>query len=175
MIGNRRVQDHIVDEPRVNKIRFMGDQFSEIGPRDGMTSMQQLSLNDNAISDISPLRDMIELEHLFLNNNRTEDIAPIRRLYALRILRLENNNITDVSALAGLSQLEELSLAQNRSLYNVQQMLLNAGIGEGDELDLRFTYVRCSDMDAFASLGVDLLRVTAINGSACPGRRLEDP
>jgi hypothetical protein len=35
--------------------------------------------------------------------------------------------------------------------------------------------VRCSDMDAFAARGIDLLRVTAINGSACAGRRLEDP
>ena len=51
---------------------------------------------------------------------------------------------------------------------------LNSGIGEGDELDLRFTYVPCSDMDAFANMGVQLLRVTAINGSACAGRRLED-
>jgi len=48
-------------------------------------------------------------------------------------------------------------------------------LGEGDELDLRFTYVRCSDMDAFGARGIDLLRVTAINGSACTGRRLEDP
>ena len=137
--------------------------------------MRQLSLNDNAISDISALGGMLELEHLFLSNNRIEDISSLRRLHALRVLRLENNNITDVSALAGLSQIEELSLAQNWSLYDVRPLLLNSGIGAGDELDLRFTYVRCTDMDAFASLGVNLLRVTAINGSACPGRRLEDP
>ena len=118
---------------------------------------------------------MIELEHLFLSNNGIENIDPLRRLHALKVLRLENNNITDLSALAGLSQLGELSLARNWSLYNVRPLLLNAGIGEGDELDLRFTHVRCSDIDAFANLGVNLLRVTAINGSACPGRRLEDP
>ena len=85
------------------------------------------------------------------------------------------NNITDVSSLAGLGQLEELSLARNWSLFNVQPLLINSGLGEGDELDLRFTYVRCSDMDAFGARGIDLLRVTAINGSACTGRRLEDP
>jgi division protein CdvB (Snf7/Vps24/ESCRT-III family) len=107
-------------------------------------------------------------------NNSIEDIAPLRRLHTLRVLRLENNDITDVSALAGLNQLKELSLAQNWSLYNVQALLLNQGIGKGDELDLRFTYVPCSDMNAFANLGVTLLRVTSINGSACDGRRLED-
>ena len=136
--------------------------------------MVQLSLDGNAISDVSPLQDMIDVRYLFLSNNNIEDIAPLRRLNALQVLRLENNDITDVSALAGLNQLRELSLAQNWSLYNVQPLLLNEGIGEGDELDLRFTYTPCSDMDAFANLGVNLLRVTAINGSACDGRRLED-
>ena len=93
----------------------------------------------------------------------------------MKVLRIENNNITDVSALAGLNQLEELSLARNWSLYNVQPLLLNSGLGNGDELDLRFTHVRCSDMNAFENLGATLLRVTAINGSSCPGRRLTDP
>ena len=137
--------------------------------------MQQLSLNDNAISDITPLRGMIDMEHLFLSNNQIETIDALRRLHKLKVLRLENNDISDLSALASLDQLEELSLAQNWSLYDVQPLLINAGLGEGDELDLRFTYVRCSDMDTFADKGINLLRVTAINGSACPGRRLVDP
>ena len=57
----------------------------------------------------------------------------------------------------------------------MQPPLLNSGLGENDELDLRFTRVRCSDIDAFANMGIDLLRVTAINGSASAGRRLTDP
>ena len=52
--------------------------------------------------------------------------------------------------------------------------MLNQGIENGDEPDFHFTYVPCSDMDAFANLEVTLLRVTSINGSACDGRRLED-
>ena len=151
------------------------NQIEDISSLSGMTGMRQLSLNDNAISDISALQGMIQMEHLFLSNNTIEDIAPLRRMRELRVLRLENNNITDVSALAGINEIEELSLARNWSLYDVRPLLLNPGLGEGDELDLRFTYVPCSTMDAFARLGVNLLRVTAINGSACPGRRLEDP
>jgi len=80
-----------------------------------------------------------------------------------------------VSALTEMTLLGELSLARNWSLYDVKPLLLNSGLGDGDEVDLRFTHTPCSDMDAFANLGVDLLRVTAINGSACVGRRLEDP
>ena len=151
------------------------NQIENISALSGNSGMQQLSLNNNAISDVSALSDMIDMEHLFLSNNDIADISPLRRLHALKVLRLENNNITDVSALAGLSELNELSLAQNFSLNNVQALLLNSGLGESDELDLRFTAVRCSDMAAFSNLGVNLLRVTAINGSSCPGRRLEDP
>ena len=151
------------------------NQIEDISALSGMDGMQQLSLNDNAISDVSALNNMIDVEHLFLSNNNIADISPLRRLHALKVLRLENNNITEVSALAGLSELNELSLAKNFSLNNVQALLLNSGLGENDELDLRFTAVLCSDMAAFASRGVNLLRVTAINGSSCPGRRLEDP
>jgi hypothetical protein len=91
------------------------------------------------------------------------------------VLHLENNAITDVSPLQNLSNLRELGLAHNDSLHDVQPLLANEGIGRGDELDLRFTYVRCSDMDAFESRGVTLLRATALNGSACGIRRLEEP
>lgn len=151
------------------------NQIKDIGPLANKPGMLQLSLNDNAIESLDPLSRMEELEYLFLSNNQISDIAPLRRLHALQVLRLENNDITDVSAIAAMNNLRELSLAQNWSLFNVRPLLLNSALGEGFELDLRYTYVRCSDMDAFDRLGVDLLRITAINGSACDGRRLEDP
>ena len=109
------------------------------------------------------------------SNNIIEDIAPLQRLQALEVLRLENNSITDANAIAGLDQLRELSLARNFSLDDVQALLDIRGIAAGDELDLRFTAVRCSDMDTFANRGVTLLRVTTVNGSGCAGRRLENP
>ena len=151
------------------------NQIEDISPLNRMTDLQQLSLNGNAITNIGALGEMIHMEHLFLSNNRIENIDALRRLHALKVLRLESNSITDVSALSGLNQIEELSLARNHSLFSVQPLLINSGLGEGDELDLRFTHVRCSDMDTFAARGIDLLRVTTINGSACAGRRLEDP
>ena len=152
-----------------------GNQIEDISALSGMSDMQQLSLNDNGITDISALADMTKMVQLFLSDNTIEDIAPLRRLHALEVLRLENNDITDVSALAGLNQLKELSLARNFSLYDMQALLLNQSIGAGDELDLRFTAVRCSDIDAFANQGVTLLRVTTVNGSGCGSRRLVDP
>jgi len=73
------------------------------------------------------------------------------------------------------SRLEELSLERNRSVYNMQPLLVSSGLGEDDELDLRFTRVLCSNIDASANMGIDLLRVTAICRSASAGRRLTDP
>ena len=151
------------------------NQIDEINALSDMPGMLQLSLNNNAISNIDALSNMAELENLFLSNNKIEDIAPLRQLQNLQVLRLENNAINDISSLGNLRNLKELSLAHNASLYRVQPLLANEGIGRGDELDLRFTYVRCSDMDAFEDKGVTLHRVTALNGSACAGRRLEDP
>ena len=152
-----------------------GNRIEDISALGTMRGMQQLSLNGNRISNIGPLSGMLDLQYLDLSDNQVVDISPLRRLHAIEVLRLENNQIGDVSALAGLVNLRELSLARNGSLYDVRPLLLNSGIGRGDELDLRFTHVRCSDMDAFGSLEVNLLRVTALNGSSCPGRRLEDP
>jgi len=152
-----------------------GNKIKNISALSGMSDMQQLSLDDNAITDISALGGMTRMKELFLTNNTIEDITPLRRLQALEVLRLENNKITDVNAIAGLDQLRELSVAQNFSLDDVRPLLQNQGIAAGDELDLRFTAVRCSDIDAFANRGVILLRVTTVNGSGCAGRRLVDP
>ena len=152
-----------------------GNQIEDISALSDMSVMQQLSLDDNAISDISALAGMTRMKELFLTNNSIEDIAPLRRLHALEVLRLENNKITDVSAIGGLDQLRELSVARNWSLSDVQPLLHNQGIATDDELDLRFTAVRCSDINTFANRGVTLLRVTTVNGSGCAGRRLEDP
>ncbi|GIT64144.1 MAG: hypothetical protein Ct9H300mP22_5440 [Gammaproteobacteria bacterium] len=86
---------------------------------------------------------MTDLEYLFLSDNQIEDVSAIKDLTNLQVLRLENNEITEVQALVGLRNIRELSLAQNPSLFNVQPLLANEGLGRGDELDLRFTYVRC--------------------------------
>jgi Leucine-rich repeat (LRR) protein len=140
-----------------------------------MTSMVQLGLSDNSITDIGALSKMTSLEYLFLSNNEIEDIGPLARLQNLAVLRLENNSITDVSVLRTLPNFRELGLAHNDMLYDIQPLLANQGIGAGDELDLRFTHVPCADIDELERKGVTMLRVTALNGSACAGRRLQDP
>ena len=151
------------------------NHVSDISALGGMTDLLQLGLAGNSIVDVGALRGMTQLEYLFLSDNRITDIEPLTGLRNLQVLRLENNDVRDAGAIRGLNNLRELSLARNYSLYDVQPLLANEGIGAGDELDLRYTYVSCADMDAFVARGANLLRVTALNGSACEGRRLEDP
>ena len=151
------------------------NEISDISALGGMTELLQLGLANNRITDISALDGLASLEHLFLEDNSITDIGPLGKLQNTVVLHLDNNAITDVSPLQNLSNLRELGLADNDALYDVQPLLANDGIGRGDEIDLRFTYVRCSDMDTFESRGVTLLRATALNGSACGRRRLEDP
>ena len=57
----------------------------------------------------------------------------------------------------------------------MQPLLVSSGLREDEELDLRFTRVLCSNIDASANMGIGLLRVTAISRSASAGRRLTDP
>jgi len=163
---------------RLNKMKLLwihDNLISDIGALRGMTDMVQLGLSDNSITDISALGEMSDIEFMFLSNNQIEDISPLGRLGNLAVLRLENNVISDVTPLRTLTNLRELGLAHNDQLYDVQPLLANEGIGPGDELDLRFTNTPCSAMSAFETKGVMMLRVTSLNGSACPGRRLTDP
>ena len=159
----------------LRRLNIINRLITDIGPLSELENLDFLSLHTNWISDIGALRGMTQLEYLFLSNNRITDIESLAGLRSLQVLRLENNDIRDAGPIRGLNNLRELSLARNYSLYDVQPLFANEGIGAGDELDLRFTYVSCADMDAFAARGANLLRVTALNGSACPGRRLEDP
>ena len=86
-------------------------------------------------------------------------------LTSLEVLRLNDNSITDISALSGLTSLTELALDNNRNLRNIQPLLVSPGLGAGDEVDLRFTWVNCSDLDALRLKGVTMLSVRELSGS----------
>ena len=143
------------------------NSITDISALSGMTSLTSLALNDNSITDISALSRLTSLEELFLGNNSITDIGVLSGLTSLEILRLNDNSITDISALSGLTSLTELALDNSRDLINVQPLLVNAGLGAGDEVDLRFTWVSCSDVAALEGKGVTIFRVTS---SACAYR-----
>ena len=76
--------------------------------------LSQLDLQSNEITDLWPLSGMSGLDWLFINNNEIADISPLSGLTDLDFLLLQDNEISDIWP---LSQ--------------------NAGLDEGDLVDLR--------------------------------------
>jgi internalin A len=96
------------------------------------------------------------LRELRLAGNLFTDLSPLRGLTTLRNLELTGNSITDLSALSRLTNLTRLDLRYNPDLTNIQPLLDNSGIGEGDIVELRFTSVTCADQALLAAKGVEV-------------------
>ena len=111
----------------------------------------------NSISDISALSGLTSLEILWLDDNTISDISALSGLTSLRHIGLEQNSITDISALRGLTSLTSIGLGFNADLTNIQPLLDNTGLGAGDDLNLRFTNVSCTDVAALEAKGVAVL------------------
>ena len=75
---------------------------------------ERLSLWGNRIGRIGSLAALTKLEELWLDGNPLSDIGVLAGLTGLRILGLSDTEVSDLAAL-----------------------LKNAGLGEGDEIDLR--------------------------------------
>jgi len=117
-------------------ISIWGNQISDISPLANLTNLKWLDLGSNEINDISPLAGLTGLELLRLPDNKISDISPLAGLTALSWLRLDGNEIIDISALEYLTALQFLRLDDNQ-IEDIEPLVDNAGLGEGDEVDLR--------------------------------------
>ena len=113
-----------------------GNQISDILPLSGLTNLTGLEAGDNEIVDVSPLAGLTALTWLSLGPNQISDISDLSGLTALEWLRLDGNEIVDISVLEYLTALEFLRLDDNQ-IENIEPLVKNAGLGEGDEVDLR--------------------------------------
>ena len=129
------------------------DILADLTPLSGLTSLTDLNLTKNAITDISPLAALTALTILHVQNNDVVDVGPLAGLTALETLNLRSNRITDLTALGGLVNLSELYLSSNSSLSNVQPLIENDGLGEGDEIELDATQVSCDDVAVLQARG----------------------
>ena len=125
-------------------LRLHLNSITDISALSGLTSLTDLGLYGNSITDISALSGLTSLTILWIHDNSITDLSALSGLTSLEVLRLNNNSITDLSALSGLTSLTELALDNNRNLRNIQPLLVSRGLGAGDEVDLRFTWVNCS-------------------------------
>ena len=73
------------------------------------------------MSDLSHLSGLIHLKHLKLFGNSISDVSPLSNLTGLTKLELQGNNILDIS-----------------------QLVVNMGLGNGDEVNLLRNPLRLS-------------------------------
>jgi Leucine-rich repeat (LRR) protein len=94
---------------------------------------------------------------LYLYENLISDISALNGLTSLTQLQLQYNLIDDVSALSGLTSLTGLRLENNFNLSNIQPLLDNSGLGEGDTVSLTNTMVSCMDVADLELKGVTVI------------------
>ena len=109
--------------------------LSDLSPFTSLSKLTSLSIEGNSIQSLSPLQSLPNLRHLRLRGNYIEDLTGLNGLQVLEELSLEGNRISNISALSGLNNLRILNL-KNNEITDLQALLNNAGIGNGDKVEL---------------------------------------
>ena len=129
----------------------------DLSPLSGLTELTgNVWLHDNSITDLGALSGLTNLTGINAWNNSITDLGGLSKLTGLTQLHLDNNSVTDLSELSGLTNLTRVSLRTNADLSNIQPLLDNPGLGEGDSVLLEGTNVSCSDVDALRAKGVEV-------------------
>ena len=126
----------------------------DISDLSGLTSLSTLHLEGNDIVDVSPIGGLTGLAVLYLYENLISNISALDGLTSLTQLQLQDNSIVDVSALSGLTSLTGLRLENNVDLIDIQPLLDNSGLTEGDTVNLTNTSVLCTAVDDLELKGV---------------------
>lgn len=89
--------------------------ISDITPLAGLTRLRLLDLSGNSgLSDISVLRNMPDLSNLQLRKTRITDLSPLHGLRNLQILWLDKSPVSDISVLASTPALWGLELSRTK-------------------------------------------------------------
>jgi hypothetical protein len=132
------------------------NSIRDVTPLGALTGLTFLGLRDNQITDIAPLATLTQMVDLNITFNRITDLSALRSMTELTTLRLYNNPISDIGALEGLTKLYELHIHDLPTLSNVQPLLDNPGVGEGDQFPLFNSGISCEDVSALRAKGVSV-------------------
>ncbi len=116
----------------------VGSKATDISPLANLTNLEVLGLEwFQELSDISPLEGLAGLRELTINYTDVRDLSPLQNLTNLERLELSSNEIGDLSGLENLASLQYLELTSNQ-ITDLSPLVDNSGLGEGDEILLRF-------------------------------------
>jgi Leucine-rich repeat (LRR) protein len=133
-----------------------GGSVNDLGPLRSLEALTVLHIGNNSVSDISPLGGLGRLRDLSITHNAVTDLGPLSGLTELEVLRVYNNPISDIEALRGLTKLTELHIHDLPQLSNIQPLLENTGLGEGDRVILMRSDISCADAAALQANGVSV-------------------
>ena len=129
--------------------------IGDLGPLRGLTDLTMLDLQNNAkLVDLEPLEGLVNLWWLTLQNTSVTDLSPLSGLTSLTTLNLSDNSISDVSPLGDLLDIGWLRLYDNPNLTDIQPLVDNPGLGEGDRLYVDYDNISCDQIKALRARGV---------------------
>ena len=104
------------------------NQITDLTPLAGLTNLQTLDLLFNQISDLTPLAGLVDLRTLYLDNNQISNLVPLANL----------TKTGDPPTTAPLREGVTIFLGlQNNQISDVQPLVDNPGLDDGDGIDLR--------------------------------------
>ena len=159
----------------IQSLSLKFNNIEDISLLSGLVNLRSLFLDGNEISDVTPLFNLVNLEELGLSDNQIQNTLPLRNLANLGAIYLDNNQIDDIRALANFAKIGDtggenrqrgedeilvhLGLSGN-NIVNILPLLVNAGISDGDGVDLRENQLGV--ISYFAILGQNILGQTGL-------------
>ena len=163
-------------------LRMNLNAVSSLQPLVGMTHLKELHLICCGIQDITPLAGLVELETLYISENPLSDISPLENLVNLKTLILDKTKLASFLPLTSLSKLEYLYMNQcdisnlsfmqnllnlkmvmipNNKITDLKPLVNNAGINNGDYLDISNNLLDAgdaADIQALKDRGVQVVK-----------------
>jgi hypothetical protein len=144
------------------KLGLGKNEIVDISPLSGLTNLVDLALGENEIIDFSVLSGLTNLRALYLWGSQISNISTLSGLTKLVVLEVDGNQIVNITALSNLTSLTLLYLQDNQ-IADIQALVDNAGLGVGDEIDIRHNYLDLTpgssnmrDIQGLIARGVDV-------------------
>lgn len=109
-------------------------RLSDIGPLQGLTTLELLSLNGTDVADLGQLRGLGRLHTLTIDRTKVRDLSPLADLPALEELSMFDVQATDLAPLMGLQKLRCLSMMSARPA-DLRPLLAIASLWQEDGPD----------------------------------------
>ncbi|HOM55561.1 MAG TPA: leucine-rich repeat domain-containing protein [Thermotogota bacterium] len=139
---------------------FDNNQVSNLTPLQNLTNLEWLSFDNNQASSLIPLQNLTNLQYLDFSDNQVSSLTPLQNLTNLRELYFSNNQVSSLTPLQNLTNLKWLYFEHNH-VSDITPLVNNAGIGDGDTVDMRYNYL---DLNPWS---IDFFNIQFLTSRGC--------